>query len=362
MILGNVIAIAATARAVSMYAGHRTTGRRLTWLKTSHVFLGTEAHAGAVGLATIGPVRLEGALSVREALALSPGPLVSLVRTLPPREAQTDRVSPVPLEVLRRLPEGRADGMSILPIRIDARSWISLAIGKPLAREHRQWLEERLGKSIEAGLAENSALVRAGTRAYRRFVGDLRSSRSPLGQVLLATSVLDRATVQLALDGPSETGARLGKVLLQVGLGSTERIAEVFEHGRGRHVIDAALAPLTNLRAALSVAAFSRRLSGKDGIFSDLEGDELAAIARDVDDRIDALSPFPGASIRAHALGAPLVARRAPGASMSDGLVVLTSHEPAPGIARRVASLLSAIAWDVPAREEEAHHAVLVAT
>jgi adsorption protein B len=69
LVVGNIIGILATARAVGQYTRHRVTGKPLRWLKTSHVFL-RAPNAQLEATATSGaPATDEETIEIREGLS-----------------------------------------------------------------------------------------------------------------------------------------------------------------------------------------------------------------------------------------------------------------------------------------------------
>lgn len=76
LLLGNVISVAATFRAVRQYVKHRATGEPLRWLKTTHAFPSFEALAGATPRPIAAPALVPEALQVAAAARPAGSPAV----------------------------------------------------------------------------------------------------------------------------------------------------------------------------------------------------------------------------------------------------------------------------------------------
>ena len=218
LILGNVIGILATLRAVRQYTAHRFSGKPLRWLKTAHEFPAFERLAST--RRRLGEYLLElGALSeadLDEALSLqrmSGGRLGDVLATcgLVSQHAVTEALGrqldlatavlnprEIALPLLHRLPERLAEELDVLPLEERAGTVI-VAVAEPLEKAPCERLSSALGARIEMRLAPRKMLRRARDRAYRRFVSELPPPPVPPETEATAEQADGRALMRLGL-------------------------------------------------------------------------------------------------------------------------------------------------------------------
>lgn len=188
LLLGNLISVLATLRAVSTYVQHRITGRPLRWVKTAHVFPSVSAlratrpmlgellrETGALSLPD-----LERTLSLQKLTRTRLGALLIEKQLVPPEHvlaalADQWNMATVGLDLeqvdgtlLRRLPRAEAERLDALPLRIEAGHALVAFADRPTAQS-RAALESLLGTPVEARLAAEGELRRVRTAAYARI-------------------------------------------------------------------------------------------------------------------------------------------------------------------------------------------------
>lgn len=187
LLIGNVISMVATLRAVLSYVQHRITGRPLRWVKTAHVFPSVEALRGTGPLlgqllckaGELAERDLERALSLQK-LNRKPLGRVLIQQGLATQEQVTAAlaeqwdltcIAPDGEEaetwLLRLMPEPDAERMNVLPLHVQGER-VVVAFGDKPSAELRAELEARIGLSVEARLSTEDALRRARRLAYAR--------------------------------------------------------------------------------------------------------------------------------------------------------------------------------------------------
>jgi adsorption protein B len=251
LVLGNVIGLWATARAVSMYVGHRITGKPLRWLKTKHAFPNHEvlrAERRRLGeflldRQALSERDLTQALQLSQATSLPLGEVLRVTGVVQAEEIsralgeqlEMTTVEPDPTDVpralLARLPEATADELQLLPLSLDEQGAARVAFAAEPGPEVQQLVERALGCRIVPLLAGGPALARARRRAYRQLHGGQAQPR-PLGATLVAAGQLENSALQAALAEQRKTGERLGDVLVRKRLVEAETIAQALDERR----------------------------------------------------------------------------------------------------------------------------------
>jgi bacteriophage N4 adsorption protein B len=220
LLVGNVIGILATARAVSQYAAHVVAGRPLRWLKTAHAFpyvemsgglsggLSGEFGAGTVARRRLGEylleqhalsqVELDEALALHRATGARLGEVLRRARIVSPHavvealahqfELSVAEPDPraVSLALLRRLAEELAEELDVLPLE-ERDGVVLVAAAEPLGDGARQRLESAIGARVEARLTSRESLRSARERAYRRLASAALASGAPARDVALVS-------------------------------------------------------------------------------------------------------------------------------------------------------------------------------
>jgi len=238
LILGNLIGLAATGRAVRQYVHHWWTGTPLRWNKTAHHYPSVEVLAAQhrrlgeflIERAELSRADLDEALRLQAGTGLPLGEVIAASGMLPSRtviQALGDqlempvaepRPDMVPLALLRKLPEAEAAELEALPISITPNGRAVIAMpGVPKADEIAR-LSSHMGAPVLIALAPRDAIRRARWRAYRRLLDDGRAPSPRLGEVLVARGCIDPASLDVALDEQLETGERLGELLVRWGM------------------------------------------------------------------------------------------------------------------------------------------------
>jgi adsorption protein B len=249
LVVGNVISVCATIRAVRMYLRHRITGQPLRWLKTAHAFPSAEVLSARRQLlgelllerGAIVARDLEVALCLQKCLDLPLGEILTVSGALSERgvvlglaeqfhmRAQNPDAAAVSLSLLAKLPEIEAEEIDVLPLSGGEDGTAAVvAMSGPISKDQRTRLERRLAAPVEAVLATKRAVQRARSLAYRRLAG-LAPSRPLLGERLVQQGIVARGALAGLLEEQVETGEMLGELLLRKGLVTTEALAKALE-------------------------------------------------------------------------------------------------------------------------------------
>jgi adsorption protein B len=253
LVLGNLIGLFATGRAVSMYIGHRLTGKPLRWLKTQHAFPSHDVLRAErrrlgqflIDRQALSTGDLDRALELQKASNLPLGEVLTVtglvaahevVRALGEQfEMSTADPDPmaVPRVLLERLPESAAVVLEALPLAIDARGSARVAFAAEPSAKVRQLVEQWLRCRIVPVLANSAAIARARRQAYRRLCEPEGAAVTlPLGEALVAAGHLETGVLPALLEEQRETGERLGELLVRKGLVSPSVIAEALDARR----------------------------------------------------------------------------------------------------------------------------------
>ena len=253
MVLGNVISLAAVARAVSQYVGHRRTGAPLRWLKTAHVFPNPEALRARrrrlgellVEQQALSEDELASALTLQKRTGLPLGQVLVLSGSLPAARLsralgellEMPTVTPdpaaIPRSLLALLPERQAEQLDVLPLSGGEGEPVVMAVSAPLVGAARARIEERFGNRVRPCLVSPAALRWARARAYRGALGPLPTGapRPRLGERLVAEGTLPIARRDEALEEQAETGEMLGEILLRRGACDPEAVFAALAQG-----------------------------------------------------------------------------------------------------------------------------------
>jgi bacteriophage N4 adsorption protein B len=247
MVVGNLIGLAATGRAVRQFAHHLWTGAPLRWSKTAHAFPSADVLAAQqrrlgeflIERGQLAPADVETALRLQAGTDMPLGEVIAASGMMTSRAViealgaklalpcADPRPDQVPIELLRRLPEADALALEAMPIAIagDGRAVIAMA-RRPNADDVRR-LAGTLRGPVLIGLADREAIRRGRWRAYRRLIEQEREGpRTPLGEALIRRGAIDRAGVTAALDEQIETGERLGELLVRRGAVTAAQVAD----------------------------------------------------------------------------------------------------------------------------------------
>ncbi len=246
--VSNVINFLATGKAVKQYVMHKITGEPLKWLKTEHVF--PDAALLKEYKSRLGDLlrdreglteeELDEALELHGRTGLQLGQVVTLTGLLSVR-AVADAVGEqhalpvvdpdpfsVPLVLMQRLPEADAALMGVLPLGMEGEDEVAVAVSAPLPPETEQKLEELLRARIALKFAPREQLEQARDRAYRRLV--MEHARGPreerLGDRLVAGGLMGPEELEHALREQSQTGEKLGELLVRRGLVPAQVVSE----------------------------------------------------------------------------------------------------------------------------------------
>jgi adsorption protein B len=256
-VLGNFIAIVATARAAVTWSRHLRTRAPLRWAKTAHTF--PELAAGLrrprlgellVRRAAITPSELAHALDAQSRCGLPVGELLTVNGFASERavleglaeqlDLRAEALEPaeIPAHVLGRMAERDAEALGVLPLGLSDAGAVVLATARPLSAYGLAQAERLLGAQVQQVLTPETALRRARSVAYRR-AQDLAPRRMPLGERLVASGRLTRAQVESALEEASHTGEMLGEYLLRKGAVGAEELSQAFaEEGGGYREVE----------------------------------------------------------------------------------------------------------------------------
>jgi len=239
LILGNLIGLAATGRAVRQYIHHLWTGTPLRWNKTKHQYPSVEVLAAQhrrlgeflVDRAQLSQGDIDEALRLQAGTGLPLGEVIAASGMMPSRAViqalgeqlempvAEPRADAVPLALLRKLPEAEAAALEALPIAITPSGRAVIAMPGAPRPEDLEQLTARMGGPVLIALAQRDAIRRARWRAYRRLAsGDRAPTTLRLGEALVAAGRLDPASLAVALDEQLETGERLGELLVRWGM------------------------------------------------------------------------------------------------------------------------------------------------
>jgi adsorption protein B len=251
LIVGNVISMLATLRALRQYAQHRISGEPLRWLKTAHHFPSARtlrARARMLGECLIEsglltPEELQQALRLQLGTNLPLGTILtsaglcsgkSVASVLSAQwgidaSVQIDAQA-IPLLLLRALPERSAERLDVLPLST-AGSEASVAVARQLTLDERAELESILGARLRLSLAPHTLLEHARRRAYRRLLEPTLDETAPLGARLIAAGQLSEADLERTLEAQGDSGELLGELLLRAELVSPTIIASALRLG-----------------------------------------------------------------------------------------------------------------------------------
>ena len=238
LILGNLIGLAATGRAVRQYVHHLWTGTPLRWHKTAHHYPSVEVLAAQhrrlgeflVDRAQLSREEVEEALRLQAGTGLPLGEVIAASGMMPSRavlQALGDqlempvaepRPDAIALELLRKLPEEEAAALEALPISTTPNGRAVIAMRGVPTPEDLERLSARMGGPVLVALAQREPLRRARWRAYRRLGGEARPAGPRLGEALVALGRLDQSSLNVALEEQLETGERLGELLVRWGM------------------------------------------------------------------------------------------------------------------------------------------------
>lgn len=243
LVTSNVIAILATARAISQYIGHLWTGQPLRWLKTTHAFptaLALQEERARLGeilrdFHGVPEASVADALTVQETTGLPLGRILvgsgvassravasALAMQWELEVAELDPMGP-PRALLTKLPEPEAERLDVLPMG-EGPEGVVLAAKEPLEPAVKAALEARFEANVVVRIAPERWLERARLRTYRRLHHEVDEGRPRLGEWLVAKGYLSPTKLTEALDEHWETGRHLGEVLLRKGLVGIEAL------------------------------------------------------------------------------------------------------------------------------------------
>jgi bacteriophage N4 adsorption protein B len=389
LVLGNLISLVATARAVGSYVKHRITGAPLRWLKTAHVFpnvAALQAQRRRLGQLLVEehglpPQDLEEALALQQELGRPLGEILGVMGLVSDQDlaralaqvheqqgANQDGLRPAERE-LADLPESEAERLGVVPLAGDRAATVRLAAQRPLDGEALRVLEQRYGGSVEIVAAPAGAVREARRRAYRKLLGDgrpLPAQRRSLTPDEVDARSIDRLGLGFC--------ALYGLVPLAPGAGLRVIAAAHPVHPLVQRQLSARLGESVQIQPAEALdvdVALSVRECGADG-----EG-HSAMCTMDMLEALEAegtLDAPAAASARARLLGLPVTA--ASGSPLDlpllppelsgphpitvraldhQSLVLATPH-PSPRLARALAALYPgwAIAWEVSLPEPPA--------
>ena len=200
LLLGNLIGILATIRAVGQYTAYRVGGRPLRWLKTAHDFPAPERLAAARSMLgeylleqrALSAAELEEAVALQHATGATLGEVLTIAGMASPsvvtkalgRELDVPTVDSdphaIPTTLLARVPELLAEELDVLPLaEIDGA--VVVASASRLDEGACERLQAALGVPIQMRLASGVALRRARERAYRRLLvhADAEPTQAP---------------------------------------------------------------------------------------------------------------------------------------------------------------------------------------
>lgn len=220
MLLGGVIGLAATARAVGMFIKHRLTGKPLRWSKDPQAFPSPgvlrqrQRRLGEILTDECGLDRqsLELALSLQQAVRRPLGEVLSLMglvseQTVTRALAELHEMAEgdpwagrAPEHLLTALGEAEAERLGVVPIASGPRENIRVAAEAPLEFEAVRALEERFGAEVEVVLAPPAAVRRSRQQAYRRLLAGsgLDGSTTPVARQRVRPEEVDwPAVVQI---------------------------------------------------------------------------------------------------------------------------------------------------------------------
>ena len=259
LVLGNLIGLFATSRAVWMYAKHRITGRPLRWLKTKHAFPNHEVLRAErrrlgeflVDRKVLSEGDLDRALDLQQATSLPLGEVLSVTGVVPADEVsralgeqlEMAAVDPdpngVPRDLLTRLSEAEAEALGVLPLAFDSTGCIQVAFASEPDMAVRLRVEEKLGRPVVPVLAREAAIARARRRAYRTLVAAPSANPGlPLGQTLVQGGHLPALALAAALAEQRASGERLGDLLVRKRLVSSHLVAEALDARRQSICLD----------------------------------------------------------------------------------------------------------------------------
>jgi hypothetical protein len=391
LVLGNLISLVATGRAVSSYVKHRITGAPLRWLKTAHVFpnvAALQAQRRRLGQLLVeehglSQEDLDEALALQQELGRPLGEILgvmglvsdrdlarALARVNDQQDADPDGLQPGE-RALVELPEAEAERLGVVPLAYDRTATVRLAAQGPLDSEALRVLEQRYGGCVEIVAAPAGAVRDARRRGYRQLLG----AGGPL-------SVERRSLDPHEVDGPAIDRLGLGFCalygLVPLAPGAGPRIIAAAHpvHPAVLAQLAARLAEPVQIQPAEALdvdVALSMRESSPGGPDPRAMGTMDILEALEADGTLDATA---GARARAKLLGLP-VAVTIPGGSpldlpllppeldgphpivvraLDDQSLVLATPHPSPRLARALAALYPgwAIAWEVSLPEAPA--------
>jgi adsorption protein B len=190
VVLGNLVGLFATGRAVSMWVRHRLNGAPLRWLKTEHAFPSVEVlraqrqRLGEILMEQHGlsPAELAEALELQQELGRPLGHVLSLMGVVPDRvvtralaqlhemvDADLDEAAMTapPARLLVQLPEAEAERLGVVPLAAPPGGAVRVGADGPLPPETLRTLEERFAAPVEIALAPPGDVRRARHRVYR---------------------------------------------------------------------------------------------------------------------------------------------------------------------------------------------------
>ena len=383
LVLGNLISLVATSKAVTSYVKHRITGAPLRWLKTAHVFpnvAALQAQRRRLGQLLVEehglPVHeLEEALALQQELGRPLGEILGVMglvsdRALARALAQVNEQQEAGPEGLRpaeralaELSEAEAERLGVVPLDGDSTGSVRLAAQGPLDPETLRVLEQRYGGSVEIVAAPAGAVREARRIAYRQLLG--AGQAPPAQRRSVAPDELDWT----AIDRLGLGFCALYSLAPLAPVAGTRVVAAANPvHPVVQRQLDARLGESVEIQPAEALdvdIALSMREAGPAGA----EQSTMRTM-----DMLAALDAVAAAGVRAKLLGVPLA--RASSSPLDLPLLppelsgphpivvraldhqslVLSTPQPSPRLARALAALYPgwAIAWEVSLPEAPA--------
>jgi hypothetical protein len=217
LVLGSLIGVGATARALVLFVQHRLTGKPLRPAETVHAFpsptvlRARQRRLGEVLTEEYGLDRpsLELGLSLQQSVGRPLGEVLSLLglvseQTVARALADLHEMAEgdpwagrAPEHLLTAIGEEEAERLGVVPIASGVEGNIRVAAELPLEGEAVRALEERFGSHVEVVLAPPAAVRRSRQQAYRRLLagGELDSSTTPVARQRVRPEEVDWSAV-----------------------------------------------------------------------------------------------------------------------------------------------------------------------